>query len=72
MQLSPLICVGTGMTQSAGASCGTGVALALHNQKVVGLNVGGALVVTGRFPQCTVTELSKAMLFDALSMGHCT
>ena len=34
----------------------------------------GCLGGTGKFPQCTITELSKAMvgLCDALSMGHCT
>ena len=27
---------------------------------------------TGRFPQCTITGLTKAMVCGAPSMGHCT
>ena len=56
-----------------GVSCSTGVASSLHNHKVLGSTLGGALVVTGRhwkFP--SITELPKAMVCGALSMGHCT
>ena len=44
----------------------------LHNQKVVGLSPGSALAVLGRSLSVTITELSKAMVCGALSMGHYT
>ena len=44
----------------------------LHNLKVVGSSLGGALAVLGHSLSVTITEILKAMVCGALSMGHCT
>ena len=48
------------------------LSFSLRNLRVVGSSLSGALAVTGRFPKCTITGLSKAMACGALSLGHCT
>ena len=51
---------------------GVGVMSSLHSQQIVGLNPGAASVVPERSLSDTITELPKAMVCGALSMGHCT
>ena len=48
------------------------VPFSLHNPRVAGSSLSGVLAVTGRFPQCTIAGLLKAMVCGALSLEHCT
>ena len=51
---------------------GVGVAFSPRSQQIVGSSLSDALVVLIRSLSVTITELSKAMVCGALSMGHCT
>ena len=57
---------------NVGRPSGTWVAFSLHIQQIVGSSLSGALAATGRPFSVFITELSKAMVCGALSMGHCT
>ena len=51
---------------------GVGVAFSPRSQQMVGSSLSGALAALGRSLSVTISEISKARVCGALSVGHCT